>query len=174
MKKSIFILFLALLPIGLMGQTDTSKLTYTNAGSWDLESFYIGLIDGNTGMVSGISDISPLTDKGGKVGWFGRCDNPGTYDYSGKGTNRITLHIGDRLYYNGEKWHKKPTTRPQVDTVAVWIDCADTTARINYNVTMRGYEIKKITGHWVPFAYLNSFKRPLTGYLVWETREGKK
>jgi len=116
MKNLFFIL--ALLPIGLMGQTDTTRLLTT------------------------------------------RPDHP---------------------------------TRTQIDTVAVWIDCADTTARINYNVTMRGYEIRKVTGHywgspepnedgtvydiiveypiWTTIGCLDSFKRPLTGYLVWKTKE---
>jgi hypothetical protein len=89
-----------------------------------------------------------------------------------------------------------PPTKPQVDTVAVWLDCADTTARINYNVTMRGFEIKKVTGHywgspepnedgtvyaiaveypiWETIGYLNSFKKPLIGYLVWKTKEIEK
>jgi hypothetical protein len=79
--------------------------------------------------------------------------------------------------------HEEPST---IDTVAVWLDCADTTGRnIAYNVSIRGYEIKKLVKRkypvyvypntpgydWVHIGYLNSFKKPLIGYLVWGTKE---
>jgi hypothetical protein len=129
--KKLLLLF-ALLPIGLMGQTDTKTL-YTSSGSWNMS-------------MAQIKDPSI---------------------------------------------HEEPS---KTDTVAVWIDCADTTGRrIAYNVSVNGYIIKKVTGHywgspepnadgtvyaiaveypiWEIIGYLDSFKRPLTGYLVWKTKE---
>jgi hypothetical protein len=86
-----------------------------------------------------------------------------------------------------------PPTRVQIDTVAVWINCTDTAGRwIGSNYSIKGYEIihrvessewgmyrerDSLKTGWIPYfetiGYLNYFRKPLTGYLVWETRKIK-
>jgi hypothetical protein len=99
----------------------------------------------------------------------------GTWTILGSDTTRYVLPVFD----------------PKYDTVAVWMNCADTTggSRIAYNVSIRGWEVRKrkpyngyltatSTGGWTTgydtIGYLDSFKRPLTGYLVWGTEEVEK
>jgi hypothetical protein len=81
--------------------------------------------------------------------------------------------------------------QPIYDTVAVWIECADTTKLISYNMTVSGYEVTKT--YWVPeywdtrgfyltyheaywqtdhVCYLDHFKKPLP-FLGWGTKERK-
>jgi hypothetical protein len=82
-----------------------TALTYLSAGILE-PSYYLGLIDGETGIVN-YKDT--LSDGNGFKEAFARCSNPGTHDYSGKGTNLIYLALGDRLGFNSVKWYKIPT-----------------------------------------------------------------
>ena len=79
--------------------------------------------------------------------------------------------------------------QPIYDTVAVWIEYADTTKPISYNMTVKGYEVREITGYyWTSdeyslmaiqeprykhVCYLNYYKQPIT-FLVWETKERRE
>jgi hypothetical protein len=239
MKTLLFLLLL--LPLSLMGQEKidtTGTMLYQSSGTWKY-NYYIGMVDGSTGIVN---YDTQLKDGTGKDKRYAYCIDPGTYDYSGNGTNKIHLNLSDILYYKEGKWNKKPTGvdtiypgykdvhnlsepdpvadfwglsishggsiiypssddlqvyTPKIDTVAVWMDCADTTGgrKIAYNVSIKGWEVRKVTSHywgspdpnpdgtvyaiaverpiWSTVAYLDSFKRPLTGYLVWATEEIK-
>ena len=78
---------------------------------------------------------------------------------------------------------------PVYDTVAVWLEYADTTKPISYNMTVKGYEVREITGYyWTSdeyslmaiqeprykhVCYLNYYKQPIT-FLVWETKERRE
>jgi hypothetical protein len=81
-------------------------------------------------------------------------------------------------------------TKPIYDTVAVWIEYADTTKPISYNMTVRGYEVRVQTGGyiqdsgidvinywshpmWSTVAYLDKFKKPLP-FLVWMSKERRE
>lgn len=78
----------------------------------------------------------------------------------------------------------------KIDTVEVWMNCAEMDDRglPSYNITMKGWEVRTpkwvpaywdendayIWGHWeIEKSYLNHFKHPLTGYIVWQTKEIK-
>ncbi len=216
--KKLLLLF-ALLPMGLMGQTDTSlycvgelahykpahMITIVGHGTARLNLDFAGdsmVVSGDMKLTEGAklfidycqdyletridsleTELKKCKTKPESIIYKGQIDSADFY----------VPTISGRLYYaNSGSWNysiQESTdhpTRVQTDTVAVWIDCADTTARINYNVTMRGYEIRKSTGYywgiidkigseaaipiWEPIGYLDSFKRPLTGFLVWETK----
>lgn len=83
---------------------------------------------------------------------------------------------------------------PKIDTVEIWMLCADTsgTGFIGRTATLKGWEVTKtywVDDHWQTedngdsmvyyparwrtdhVAYLNHFKQPLTGYIVWQTKE---
>ena len=72
------------------------------------------------------------------------------------------------------------TIRQKLDTVAVWLEYADTTKVISYNMTIPGYDIiDKNSRHLANYpdrighvAYLNHFKKPLP-FLVWGVKERK-
>jgi hypothetical protein len=81
--------------------------------------------------------------------------------------------------------------QPKLDTVEVWINCAEMENRglIAYNVSIKGWEVRApkwvpahwdgnnayILAHWdIEKSYLNHFKQPLTGYIIWATKEIKK
>ena len=78
--------------------------------------------------------------------------------------------------------------QPIYDTVAVWLEYADTTKIISNNMTVKGYEVRKRTGGyitssgvvgeyveplWSIVAYLDHFKKPLNR-LVWKTKRREK
>jgi hypothetical protein len=79
--------------------------------------------------------------------------------------------------------------RPIYDTVAVWLECADTTKIISNNMTVKGYEVRKSAGNeWIStgsdlmavltpiythVSYLDHFKKPLNR-LVWGTKRREK
>jgi hypothetical protein len=84
-----------------------------------------------------------------------------------------------------------PSFTPKTDTVEVWINFAEIEDRglITYNISLKGWEVrtpKWIPAHWdendayiwgyweVEKSYLNHFKQPLTGYIVWQTKEVEK
>jgi hypothetical protein len=74
-------------------------------------------------------------------------------------------------------------TKPVYDTVAVWIEYADTSKPISYNMTQPGYEVRKAAYHYMTFSglrpvyehaiYLDQFKKPLP-FLVWGTKRREK
>jgi hypothetical protein len=169
------LLFLALLPIGLMGQTDTNLYSSDKLGFATTIPMHMITIAGEKkqlhldfkGDSLVVTGDMTLTE-GGKL-FIEYCD-----DY-------LKTKI-DSLEVELEKCRAKPEIdKAKTDTVAVWIDCSDTTGRnIAYNVSIKGYDIRKTNTDvctWIypdnkiHVGYLDSFKRPLTGYLVWETME---
>jgi len=84
---------------------------------------------------------------------------------------------------------------PIYDTVAVWIEYADTSKPISYNMTQPGYEVKEYGGSywggadpnpggivlavavrreiWNHVTYLDHFKKPLP-FLVWGVKERRE
>jgi hypothetical protein len=89
--------------------------------------------------------------------------------------------------------HQEPD--PVYDTVAVWLECADTSKPISYNMTQPGYEVKEYGGSywggadpnpdgivlavavrreiWNHVTYLDHFKNPIP-FLVWGVKERKE
>jgi hypothetical protein len=80
------------------------------------------------------------------------------------------------------------TIRQKLDTVAVWLEYADSLKPISYNMTQPGYDVRKLvylplpvwiddctfkTADWVHVSYLNRFKQPFP-YLVWGTKERRE
>ena len=117
-------------------------------------------------------------------------------------TGRIDTTLLNKVDSVSDEWRKeflwrdslsniRDSISPKYDTVAVWIECADTTKPISYNMTVSGYEVTKT--YWVPeywdtrgfyltyheaywqtdhVCYLDHFKKPLP-FLGWGTKERK-
>jgi hypothetical protein len=106
------------------------------------------------------------------------------------GFGQIKIDSGDTLptyRYSGNDTVGL-SCQPIYDTVAVWLEYADTTKIISYNMTVKGYEVVKLvdlnppvwisdcvmkTTDWVHVAYLDHFKKPLNR-LVWGSKRREK